>query len=342
LNPLLLIIGTVLIIVLYLLLMPKIGLVSRLMKLNKDRNRVLIEDALKHLYDCEYKNVDCSLNSLSGSLFINGAKAALLITRLEAMNLITSHENKIFLTSEGRIYALKIVRIHRLWEKYLADNTSEHETDWHAIAEKREHETTFEEAKKLSAKLGNPLIDPHGDQIPSEIGEIPDREGVTLNNLESGCFAIILHIEDEPKEVYAQISALKLYPGMQIYLLENSNEIIRFVADLEECVLAPVLASNITVTRIEEKIEIKSSYEILSSLKQDEEAVVMGISKAMRGQQRRRLLDFGIVPGTIVKSQLRSLSDDPVGYEIRGAIIALRKNQSDLIYIKRMKERKAA
>ncbi len=336
-NPIFeLLIGVLILVILFFLFKPQRGLVSRLMKMKKDRSRELIEDALKHLYDCEYKGVDCSLNSISGSLFISGERSAHIISMLEAMNLISSVENKITLTPEGRSYALRVIRVHRLLEKYLAEKTSVNETDWHVIAEEKEHKVSNEEANKLAAQLGNPLLDPHGDPIPSENGEIPTRKGLTLNNLESGTFATIIHIEDEPKEVYAQLSALKLYPGMQIYLLENSKGRISFEADGEECVLAPVLASNVSVYPITEKENVKESFETLSLLNQDEEAIVIGISKAMRGQQRRRLLDFGIVPGTVVRAQLKSLSGDPTGYDIRGATIALRKNQSSLIYIKRI------
>jgi DtxR family Mn-dependent transcriptional regulator len=320
--------------VLLLIFLPEAGVISRWKRMKKDRSRELIEDALKHLYDCEYKSVDCSLNSISGSLSLSGGKTTQVISNLEAMNLITSNENKISLTAEGRSYALRVIRIHRLWERHLADNTSVQEKDWHSVAEQKEHETSREEADRLAARLGNPLVDPHGDPIPSVNGEIPKREGITLNNLKNGIFAAIIHIEDEPKEVYAQLSAMGLYPGMQIYLLENSKDKIRFEADGEECLLAPILASNITVIPLSEKEQVKEKFESLSSLKINQAAMIVGISKAMRGQQRRRLLDFGVVPGTIVKAQLESLSGDPTGYDIRGATIALRKNQSDLIYIK--------
>ncbi len=332
----LLIIGIIFFVLLIFILSPEYGLISIIRRMKKEQTRELIEDALKHLYDCEYNRVDCSLSSISGNLSLSKNKTAEVIIKLEAMNLISSGENKISLTSEGRSYALRIVRIHRLLERYLADHTSIQETEWHNIAEAKEHETSEEEARKLAAQLGNPLLDPHGDPIPSESGEIPSRKGIQLNKLENGKFASIIHIEDEPKEVYSQFSALGLYPGMQIYLVENSKEKIRFEADGEECILAPILASNITVVPILEKEQVKESFKKLSSLKQDESAIVVGISKAMRGQQRRRLLDFGVVPGTIVRAQLKSLSGDPTAYDIRGAMIALRKNQSDLIYIKRI------
>ncbi|MFA7419513.1 MAG: metal-dependent transcriptional regulator [Melioribacteraceae bacterium] len=324
--------------ILVILFFPGKGLLSRWKKIKSQTGRVLIEDALKHLYDCEFKNLDCSLNSLTGNLTLKADQTASVISNLESMGLVTSTGNKISLTTEGRSYAIRVVRIHRLWERYLADNTSVSENEWHAIAEEKEHETTDEDANRLAARLGNPLVDPHGDPIPNADGEILSKEGITLNNLEEGKYARIIHIEDEPKEVYAQLTAQGLYPGMQIYVLQSSKDKIRFEADGEECVLAPVLASNLTVLPFSEKESVQESFENLSSLQIDEAATVLGISNAMRGQQRRRMLDFGIVPGTVVHARLKSLKGDPSAYEVRGALIALRKNQSDLIHIKKLKE----
>jgi len=55
----------------------------------------------------------------------------------------------------------------------------------------------------------------------------------------------------------------------------------------------------------------------------------------VQGAQRRRLLDLGVVPGTVIRAELRSLSGDPVAYRIRGAMIALRRAQADGILIRR-------
>ena len=324
------------IVLLLFLFMPGKGLIPRWRKIKMQTERVLVEDALKHLYDCEYNSVDSSLNSLKGSLAINGVEAAKLISRLEELGLIEFQAGKITLTGNGRSYALRVIRVHRLWERYLADNTSVEETEWHSLAEDKEHHISDEDVKHLAAKLGNPLRDPHGDPIPSESGDIPKQRGVHLNDLEEGKFASVIHIEDEPKEIFAQLSAQGIYPGMQIRIIENQKERIKFEANGEECVLAPVFAANITVVPLAEKEKAQESFESLSTINLGEEVVVVGLSHALRGQQRRRMLDFGIVPGTKIKALLRSLGGDPTAYEIRGTTIALRKNQSDNIYIKKV------
>lgn len=43
-----------------------------------------------------------------------------------------------------------------------------------------------------------------------------------------------------------------------------------------------------------------------------------------KGLLRRRLLDLGLVPGTVVAAIGRSPAGDPTAYRIRGAVMALR------------------
>ena len=57
------------------------------------------------------------------------------------------------------------------------------------------------------------------------------------------------------------------------------------------------------------------------------------ISPACRGVERRRLLDLGLVPGTRVTAEFTSPAGDPVAYRVRGALIALRNQQADMIYV---------
>ena len=321
-----------------LIFWPRSGIFWKLYRGLRSTTRVLIEDALKHLYEQEYKGEKCTLASLSGKLEITGDAAADLLARLESMGLVTSKGEGFELTPEGRTYALKMVRIHRLWERYLADKTGVAETEWHAQAEVLEHKMTEQEAEALAAEVGHPRYDPHGDPIPTRTGTVPPRKGKPVTDLEVGDIARIVHIEDEPAAVYAQLVAQGLHPGMQVQVVEKSTERILLAADGEECVLAPVVAGNITVEPIPREQKIEGPFETLADLDVGEKGEVIGISRACRGPQRRRLMDLGIIPGTIVTAEMRSAGGDPIAYNIRGATIALRKEQASLIHIKRLKE----
>lgn len=57
------------------------------------------------------------------------------------------------------------------------------------------------------------------------------------------------------------------------------------------------------------------------------------INNTSCGSIRRRLLDIGLTEGTYVKCLFKSPFGDPTAYKIRGAVIALRKEDSKKIII---------
>jgi DtxR family transcriptional regulator, Mn-dependent transcriptional regulator len=309
------------------------GFVARWKRGEAERIRTEAEDALKHAFDCEYRGVACTFESIAGALAISTNTAARLASRLSAMNLLVPDHSALQLTSEGRAYALRIVRVHRLWERYLADETSVHEVDWHRKAEQQEHRMTSAEADRLAAQLGNPQFDPHGDPIPTAGGEIPEQHGVPLTSLPQGAYAGILHIEDEPRELYAEISALGFYPGMQLQILQTDTDHVRLDVNGEEVVLSLLLARTILVAPLAEERRVRQPFATLASVHIGEEAKVASISRACRGQQRRRMMDLGIVPGTVIVPEMESFSGDPIAYRVRGTLVALRREQAEQIIV---------
>ena len=71
----------------------------------------------------------------------------------------------------------------------------------------------------------------------------------------------------------------------------------------------------------------------LADLGHGQSASVLGISSDIRGIERRRLLDLGVLPGTVVKAEMRSPSGDPTAYRIRDAVIGLRAEQACMINV---------
>lgn len=330
--------GLVFMVILSWLFWPQKGLISNFHKIKLNNQRVQLEDALKYLFDCEYKNVSCNMNSLAGNLFISGDQASKLISKLLDMGLITMTDDQIKLTDTGRSYSLRIIRVHRVWERYLADETSVAQADWHKEADRLEHHVTMEATEKLAAQMGHPVYDPHGDPIPSSKGIIPDPKGNPLNKLEEGDIGYIIHIEDEPRNIYEQLVVQGLYPGMQVFVTDVKEEKITFAADGNEYTLTPLFASQITVEKTQEEAEVTIGYDLLTSLGEGEKAEVVGISPNCRGQQRRRLMDLGIVPGSVISHEITSPLKDPVGYRIMGATIGIRKQEGEMIFIKNLEK----
>lgn len=312
---------------------PDRGLFARMRTSKLQADREKLEDALKHLYDMEAKGLPCIPEGIAGVLSMSAPESAILLRRLVSMGLLKADGGAFRLTSEGRSYALRIIRVHRLWERYLADETTVSESDWHVEAEKKEHLITAEEAAALERRLGHPAYDPHGDPIPSAAGELPEISWKSLISLKEGDIAGIVHIEDEPPAYYAQLAAQGFYPGLQVRIIEQKSDRITVEANGNEIALAPVLAANLSVVPLPAE-ELKAGvFRTLSTLKPGERGIVTGISQACRGLQRRRLMDLGVVPGAVIEVAMESVTRDPIAYSVRGATIALRKQQSDMISI---------
>lgn len=317
---------------------PRKGLLAQLVKIRMYTRRVLLEDALKFLYDCEYRGIPCDLNSIARRLNLSVDRSGKLLDRLCAMDLVFTLDQTFRLTDAGRSYSLRVIRVHRIWERYLADETGITQAEWHEKADYLEHRIAGGDVDKLAVRMGNPVFDPHGDPIPTSAGDLPVYKGKPLSHLKEGDLARIVHIEDEPVSVYEQLVVLGLYPGMQVYVLNVEKDKIVFAADGEECTLTPLFASGITVELLTGKVIPATKQELLSSLAIGENAEITGISPNCRGQQRRRLMDLGIVPGSTISAIIKSASGDPVGYRVMGTTIGIRKSQANLIFIKR-KER---
>jgi len=126
-----------------------------------------------------------------------------------------------------------------------------------------------------------------------------------------------------------------LYPGMLMRVLDKTSERLLCSADGDEIKLAPVIAGNVTVVALPQEENWEEPRETLATMRVGEAAVVTGISRACRGLQRRRLMDLGLVPGTVIGAEFASMSGNPTAYNIRGATIALRKDQANLVHIRR-------
>ncbi|MBK5096200.1 MAG: DtxR family transcriptional regulator [Gemmatimonadetes bacterium] len=316
---------------LVLIFWPRTGLIARLSRYRRLEERVLIEDTLKHLYNCEYAGRRATEESLAGFLETSVGHAVRTLARGEELGFLRFEGLEPVLTKEGQQYALRVLRAHRLLERYMADRTGVAPVEWHAEADRLEHTLSRDEAEGLASRLGHPLYDPHGDPIPTAAGGIPPMEGQPLATLDEGEIARIVHVEDEPPELFNEIVAAGLGPGMRLRLLDTSLDEVQFEAGGRVHRLSPAVASRITVVPAGEEVQLPTHS--LADLEPGETGQVLRISPVLQGPQRRRLLDLGVVPGTEIQAEFASAAGDPVAYLIRGALIALRRDQAALIQL---------
>jgi DtxR family Mn-dependent transcriptional regulator len=324
------------------LLWPRRGLLARITRTSRLTERVLLEDALKHVYTCESIGRVGTIESVAGQLEVSTGRAAALLARLAELDMVRSTEAGPALTDEGRESALRLVRSHRLWERYLADRTGVPPGEWHAEAERMEHALSAEETEALAARLGHPAWDPHGDPIPTPGGVLPEVDRLTLAGVVVGRTVEIVHLEDEPREIYDALLADGLGLGARLDVVDRSGSVVRVRARGREWPIAGVVARNVTVRLLPEGESADEPLETLMDLRAGEVGRVIDISPACQGSQRRRLLDLGIVKGTEIGAELVSAAGDPVAYRIRGALIALRREQAEWIRIERVERSEEA
>lgn len=316
------------------------SLLVRLTSRRRLYRRETLEDALKHVFHQNERDGFATIQSLAGALALGPGDASALAVRMEHAGLIRSSGEGLALTPEGREYAIRVIRAHRLWERYLADRTGAAEMTWHHDAERREHELTPGEADALSARLGHPRYDPHGDPIPTTDGEMPAPSGVSLRDLSAGASGRIVHIEDEPASDYAAIVAAGIHAGAMIRVLRSTPEEVVVWTDGEERALTPLLATHIAIAALDGEpwAGDAPASSPLSDLEPGEGAEILYISRACRGLERRRLMDLGVVPGTLVSVLMRSPTGDPTAYRLRDTTIAIRRDQARHVRVRRAEE----
>ncbi|MEM7416021.1 MAG: iron dependent repressor, metal binding and dimerization domain protein [Gemmatimonadota bacterium] len=312
---------------------PRVGVVARLRKMAHLSEHVLLEDALKHVYTCESIGRPCSLESLAGRLEVSTARAADLLSGLAAKELVRNEADGPVLTARGRESALQLVRTHRLWERYLADRTNVPAGEWHEEAELMEHRMSSEQVERLASRLGHPAWDPHGDPIPSASGELPAVERLTLAGAPVGSTVEVVHLEDEPREIFDALLHDGLDLGTRLEVRERTDTGVEISSMGRAWSLDPVLAQNVTVRAMPQGVSADAPVHSLADIGPGEAATVVGISPKCQGSQRRRLLDLGVVRGTSIEAAFRSAGGDPIAYRIRGALIALRREQAEWIRV---------
>jgi DtxR family Mn-dependent transcriptional regulator len=313
---------------------PRFGFLAQYKKYRAAKERERVEDALKHLLDREQQGRHASPESLAGTLNMQRGHITRLIEGMETQGLLESRGADLHLTTQGERWAMHVVRAHRLWERYLVDEARMPLHQIHDEAQRREHSFTDAELDELDAALGHPTRDPHGDPIPTRDGKMNQPEGTPITTWQTDQPARIVHIEDEPDLAYQQILAAGLRLGQVVRVLEKTTSRYLLSDGESEYRLAPAVASNVHVAALTTS-EMKEREAItLAELAHDQRGEIVILDAAVQGFTRRRFLDLGLTPGTMIYPELKNFFGDPRAYRVRGTLIALRKDQAAQIWVK--------
>jgi len=308
---------------------------QRFRRWRETRKRVAVEDILKHVLTRGLDGREASPESAAGHTGLSPQTVLRLVVEMETAGLLSSEGGRLQLSEEGEKWALQVVRAHRLWETYLAHEAQMPLSGVHKPAEQAEHRLSTEEVNRLDAALGHPRNDPHGDPIPSAAGDIAPLHAEPLTNWPTGEPAVIAHVEDEPESLFRQISR-RLRPGSEIRILKHTAENLTLTDGERQYDMKPLVAGNIQVSAVPPPAVDRTALVPLSVLRTDETGEVVRLDPELRGFTRRRLLDLGLTPSARVTAHLANAFGDPRAFRIRGTTIALRKDQSAHIWVRRI------
>ena len=148
-----------------LLFAPKRGWIFRLVRIAGFRIRCLEENILKMFWKKE---------SMTAKQVCKAHRTAigmvpLVLWRLKRGGWLESRGMDYILSRDGAKKASSIVRLHRLWELYLASELGFLNEKVHLSAEEMEHILTPDLEARLTCLLANPKIDPHDQPIPDRL-----------------------------------------------------------------------------------------------------------------------------------------------------------------------------
>lgn len=180
---------------------------------------IAIENFVKAIYKNNSHDAhNTKPGNIAKKLGISSAAATDMAKKLATKDLLHYEKyQELQLTEKGRKMALNIVRKHRLWEAFLFKMFDMSLHDIHKEAELLEHQTSDLLAEKISAYLGHPKFDPHGDPIPNSEGEITTIDtSIPLSNAEAGKAYIISRLTSDDKEFFEFCAHHKLKYGNEI------------------------------------------------------------------------------------------------------------------------------
>lgn len=314
-------------------LWPRHGVVARTRVRTESRARERADNALKHLLQESLAGRTASFASLKGTLRLGDRPLLHVLEHLRTSGLIASEGGRYRLTDHGEQRARHLVRAHRLLERYLADEARLPVTAVHRVAERLEHQLSEQDAERLSASLGHPERDPHGDPIPSA-GESTVDLGEPITAWQAGHRGRIAHLEDEPAAIFSTLVRLGLEPGQSFLIAGATDDALHLTIEDRTLRLPIEHAGNVFVIPPDGQPDEARDLIRLSDLAHDQQAEVVSLSPTCQGLTRRRLLDLGFTPGTRLRPILDTFAGDPRAYRVRGTTIALRRDQSSVVIVR--------
>jgi DtxR family Mn-dependent transcriptional regulator len=176
-----------------------------------------IEEYLEALFKLERGDEPVTVKRVAGELGVAPPSVSEMLGRMRASGLVEAPgEAGVKLTSEGELEGARLVRRHRLSERFLVDYLG---MPWDAVHDeacKFEHVLSPEVEARLAEQLGDPRTCPHGHAIPQADGSLTEDELRPLSSFAVGESGVIGCIAEESGDFLRYLASLGLLPDTPV------------------------------------------------------------------------------------------------------------------------------
>jgi DtxR family Mn-dependent transcriptional regulator len=207
------------------------------------------EEYCEAIFELREDDVDVIQARIAERLLVSRPAVSEMVKRLEHDGLLRIDHNRIDLTPSGRRLAERVVRRHRLAERFLTDLLGLSWAVAHKEAGKWEHVISDEVEAAITRVLGKPTTCPHGNPIPGSGYEAPDA--VALCELPVGSGFTVARIPEELEFTPGLLEFLEgcdVLPGRQGTITASSADETTVVIDGEPVGIGAFAAARILVT----------------------------------------------------------------------------------------------
>jgi DtxR family Mn-dependent transcriptional regulator len=155
-------------------------------------------------------------------LGVSRASAGEMLKRLEAEGLVERGEQlEAILTPEGAERAKRVVRKHRIIERFLTDFMGYTAAESHVHADELGDTFTDEMIERINDRLGGPDRCPHGWPVDTEFEQEENAELVALGELAVGSDGRIVRLAEHDGELLHWFYDEGLVPGSRVEVLSS-------------------------------------------------------------------------------------------------------------------------
>jgi DtxR family Mn-dependent transcriptional regulator len=214
-----------------------------------------VEDYLKAIYLAEARLTSTadlvSMGQIAGAVGVVPGTATSMVKALADAGLVRYEPYMgVRLTAAGVRLAGRVLRRHRLIELFLVKVLGMDWTEVHIEAERLEHAVSDRIIDRIDSMLGQPLVDPHGDPIPTAEGTLPQDASLDLLTAPVEAPLIVTRVLDQEPGFLRYVEQRQLVPGRTIVVLarEPGSDAVRLRSeDGRETTLGTRAASRILV-----------------------------------------------------------------------------------------------